>query len=38
MVDIQYNYEYVENVEGVEGEMCVIFQILLSIFYRNINS
>lgn len=32
MVDIQYNYEYVENVEGVEGKMCVIFQILLSIF------
>lgn len=38
MVDIQYNYESVENVEGVEGEMCVIFQILLSIFYGNINS
>lgn len=32
MVDIQYNYESVENVESVEGEMCVIFQMLLSIF------
>lgn len=32
MVDIQYNCESVENVEGVEGEMCVIFQMLLSIF------
>ena len=32
MIDIQYNYESVENVEGVEGEMCVIFQMLLSIF------
>lgn len=36
MVDIQYNYESVENVEGVEGEMCVIFQMLLSIFFIEI--
>lgn len=29
MIDIQYNYESVENVEGVEGKKCVIFQKLL---------